>query len=257
MGSGRVRRLLTAGSTTPSRGSLWRRAHSSALASRSGSAARARPPCAAPPAGTDGSRPPQATTGPRPWPRAPSVSPRWWPQSAVTEPRRLLSRWPSTATPKPAILHCRTPTKQPGRLGGSKASAVCGVRWARWWRGWRWVPPCLDEEFSTQAAPERRDHHAPAGRRRDHRRSTVETVNSTDTRGSWSLLACEGVQDASDCRRRVRRAGNPDGPSNPGDRGGRGSDPRSGSWSQSLRLDGRRWGSKGREGTPLPPDTGL
>src|SRR5215204_2133512 len=85
----------------------------------------------------------------------------------------------------------------------------------------------------------------------------VETVNGTGTRGSWSLLAYEGVQDARDCRRGVWRAAGPDEPSNPGDRDGRGSDPRSGSWGQSLRLEGRRRGSKGREGTPLPPDTGL
>src|SRR5918997_7151290 len=84
-----------------------------------------------------------------------------------------------------------------------------------------------------------------------------ETVNGSGTRGSWSLLACEGVQDASNCRRRVRRAGNPDEPSNPGDRGGRGPDPRSRRWGQPLRLEGRRRVSKGREGAPLPPDTGL
>src|ERR671916_1216486 len=81
-----------------------------------------------------------------------------------------------------------------------------------------------------------------------------ETVNATGTRGSGSQLACEGVQDASDCRKRVRRVGNPDEPPNPGYRGERGSDTRSGCWGQSLRLEGRRGGSKGQEGTPLPPD---
>jgi hypothetical protein len=33
-------------------------------------------------------------------------------------------------------------------------------------------PPCMDEKLPTQAAAQRKDRHAPAERRRDHRRST-------------------------------------------------------------------------------------